>query len=91
MKKYSAKKFLNILKEIQDGATITETCYKYKISNSTYYNWLNKYQLIETSDFKRVKAENTKLMLLIKKETACEFFRYHGVLQIQMIFKWRIP
>lgn len=65
MKKYSAKKFLNIFKEIQDGATITETCRKYNISNSTYYNWMNKYNMINTADLKRLKNENAKLIRLI--------------------------
>lgn len=65
MKKYSVKKFLNILKEIQDGATITKTCRKYNISNSTYYYWINKYNLINTTDLKRLKNENAKLIRLI--------------------------
>ncbi len=68
MKKYSTKKFLNILKDILDGATITKTCYKYNISNSTYYNWMNKYKLIKISDLKRLKNENAKLIRLIVEQ-----------------------
>ncbi|WP_407311557.1 transposase [Desulfosporosinus sp. SB140] len=70
MKKYSAKKFLNILKEIQDGATIAETCRKYDIGYSTYYNWMHKFNLMKTSikktsNLKRSKVENAKLMQLV--------------------------
>ena len=63
MKKYSSQKFISILNEIQAGATITETCRKHNISNSTYYDWLNN--LIKNSELKNLKAENDKLMRLI--------------------------
>ena len=49
MKKYSFKKFTIILKEIQAGATITETCRKHN----------------KNSGIKNLKAENDKLMRLI--------------------------
>lgn len=66
--KYSIKKFTNILKEIQDGATITETCRKYNISNTTYYAWNNKYATKKTSKPKKLENENTKPMRLIVEQ-----------------------
>ncbi|WP_291299734.1 transposase [Desulfosporosinus sp. BICA1-9] len=60
--KYSVQKFTSILAEIQDGATIAETCRKYNISSTTYYNWNNKYATKKTSKPKIPKNTNTKPM-----------------------------
>jgi len=66
--KYSVKKLTSILAEIQDGATITETCRKYNISKTTCYNWNNKYATQKTSKPKRLENKNTKPMGLIVEQ-----------------------
>ena len=67
MPKYSEEKFITLLREIQNGATVTETCRKYNISNSTYYRWKSK-PTIKIPEFyisQALESENMKLMRLV--------------------------
>ncbi len=62
--RFSESQIVKILKEIEAGAPVLETCRSYGISNQTYYAWKNKYGGMEVSDVKRLKeleAENAKL------------------------------
>lgn len=36
--KFSEEQIVRILKEVEAGAKVAETCRKYKISEPTYYN-----------------------------------------------------
>lgn len=68
MKKYSEEKIIAILKEVEAGAKVAETCRKYGVSDATYYNWKTKYSDLELSELKRLKAleeENNKLKRIV--------------------------
>ncbi|MES1994353.1 MAG: transposase [Pseudomonadota bacterium] len=41
--KFSGKRIVRILKEVEAGAKVAETCCEHGISEPTYYVWRNKY------------------------------------------------
>lgn len=53
--KFSEEQIVRILKEVEAGAKVAETCRKYKISEPTYYNWKQKYSGMEVSQLRRLK------------------------------------
>ena len=61
---HSDEQILIILKQVADGATITETCRKHGISEPTFYRWREKYGGLEKSDLTRLReleVENARL------------------------------
>ena len=83
MKKYSEEKIITILKEVEAGAKVGETCRKYGISDATYYNWKTKYADLELSELKRLRAleeENNKLKRIVA-EQALDILALKGVLE----------
>ena len=82
MKKYPEEKIIAILKEVEAGAKVAETCRKYGISDATYYNWKSKYEGLELSELKRLKAleeENNRLKRIVA-EQALDIQALKGVL-----------
>jgi putative transposase len=66
--KFTEEKIIQILKEGAAGAKIDELCRRYEISRATYYSWRSKYEGLEISELKRLKAleaENSKLKQLL--------------------------
>ncbi len=62
--KFSEEKIVRILKEVEAGAKVAETCRKHGISEPTYYNWKARYAGMDVSQLRRLKdleAENAKL------------------------------
>lgn len=62
--KFTPSKIVSILKEYDNGSNAEELSRKYGMSKATLYNWRKKYQGMEASDLKRLKAleeENRKL------------------------------
>lgn len=53
--KFSEEQIIRILKEVEAGAKVAETCRKYKISEPAYYNWKQKYAGMEVSQLRRLK------------------------------------
>jgi len=69
--KYPEEKIIAILKEVEAGAKVAETCRKYGISDATYYNWKTKYADLELSELKRLRAleeENNKLKRIVAEQ-----------------------
>lgn len=67
-KNYSDEKILCILKEVEDGATITETCRKHGVAETTFYRWREKFAGMEKSDLSRMReleAENARLRRIV--------------------------
>ena len=82
MKKYPEEKIIAILREVEAGAKVAETCRKYGISDATYYNWKAKYEGLELSELKRLKAleeENNRLKRIVA-EQALDIQALKGVL-----------
>jgi len=61
---FTDEQIVRILKEVEAGAKVAETCRKYGIAEATYYKWKTKFAGLEVSQLRRMKdleAENTKL------------------------------
>ena len=62
--KFSEEQIVRILKEIEAGAKVAETCRKHGISPATFYKWKAKYGGMSISEVKRMKEleeENRRL------------------------------
>lgn len=62
--KYSEEQIVRILKEVEAGAKVAETCRKYGISEQTYYVWKSKYAGMDVSQLRKLRDlqdENAKL------------------------------
>jgi len=54
--KFSEEQIVRILKEIEAGAKVAETCRKHGISEPTYYAWKAKYAGMDVSQLQRLKT-----------------------------------
>ena len=55
--KFSEQQILKVLKEVELGAKVGETCRKYGISEPTYYNWKSAYGGMDASQLRQLKAQ----------------------------------
>jgi putative transposase len=53
--KFSEEQIVRILKEVEAGAKVAETCRKHGISEPTYYVWESKYTNMEVSQLRHLK------------------------------------
>jgi putative transposase len=53
--KYTDEQVVRILKEVDAGAKVAETCRKYGISEPTYYAWKTKYAGMDVSQLRRLR------------------------------------
>jgi putative transposase len=53
--KFSEEQIVRILKEVEAGAKVGETCRKHGISEPTYYVWKNKYAGMDVSQLRHLK------------------------------------
>ena len=70
-KRYTEEQIINILKEIETGKTVTETCRKYNVSQNTVYRWRNKYRGMDKSQLRRLKeleSENSRLKKIVAQQ-----------------------
>jgi len=51
---FSEDQIVQILKEVEAGAKVAETCRKYGISEPTYYAWKSKYAGMDVSQLRRL-------------------------------------
>lgn len=62
--KFSESQIVGILKEVEAGAKVAETCRKYGISEACYYLWKNKYagmDVPQLAQLRELQSENAKL------------------------------
>jgi putative transposase len=62
--RFSETQIIKILKEVEAGKPVKDTCREYGISDATFYNWRSKYGGMEASQVKRLKEledENRRL------------------------------
>jgi putative transposase len=70
-RQYSEEQIIQVLKEVEAGAKVGDTCRKYGMSDATYYNWKSKYAGMTVSDIKRLKAleeENRRLKQIVGEQ-----------------------
>lgn len=62
--KFSEAQILNVIKEYQQGKTVSSICRELGVDKSTFYYWKKKYGDMDRKELKRLKAleeENQKL------------------------------
>ena len=62
--KFSESQIVGILKEVELGAKVGETCRKHGISDATFYKWRSQYSGMTVShlaQLRELQAENAKL------------------------------
>jgi putative transposase len=67
-RRFSESQILNILREAESGEKVGDLCKKYGMSDSTFYNWKNKYGGREISNLIRLREldeENKKLKQIV--------------------------
>jgi putative transposase len=70
-RKWSVEKIISILKEAEAGISVTDLCRKHGMSDCAFYSWRKKYQGMEVSDAKRLRAlsdENMKLKRVVANQ-----------------------
>jgi putative transposase len=58
---YTEEQIISVLKEAEAGASISELCRKYAMSDATYYNWKAKYAGLTVSDLKNSRVLNMRI------------------------------
>lgn len=62
--RFTDEQIVRILKEVEAGAKVNETCRKHGVAEATYYNWKARFAGMDVSQLRRLKdleAENVKL------------------------------
>lgn len=62
--KFSGSQIVGILKEVELGAKVGETCRKHGVSEPTYYKWKNQFNgmtVPHLSQLRELQEENAKL------------------------------
>ncbi len=70
-KRYSEEQIIAVLNEGEAGASVTDLCRKYGMSDQTYYNWKAKYSGLTVSELRRLKAleeENRRLKQIVAEQ-----------------------
>ena len=52
---FTEEQIVGVLKEVEAGAKVAETCSKYGIAEATYYKWKTRYAGLEVSQLRRMK------------------------------------
>ena len=66
--RYSEEQIVRILREIESGASVAETCRKHGVSPVTVGRWRERYAGMSVSDLARLKeleAENRRLKKIV--------------------------
>ena len=62
--KFTEEQIVRILKEVEAGAKVGETCRKHGISEPTYYKWKNQYSgmtVPHLAQLRELQEENARL------------------------------
>jgi putative transposase len=62
--RYSEEQVVGILREAQSGMTVKAVCAKHNLSEQTFYNWKRKYQGMEVSDVRTMRAMTEEISRL---------------------------
>jgi len=70
-KRYTEGQIIQVLKEGEAGATVSDLCRRYGMSEASYYNWKAKYAGMTVSELRRLKgleAENRQLKQIVAEQ-----------------------
>ena len=70
-KKYTDEQIIQVLKEAEAGAPVSELCRKYGMSDASYYNWKARYAGLSVSELRRLKSleeENRRLKQIVAEQ-----------------------
>ena len=62
--RFTEEQIVRILKEVEAGAKVADTCRKHGISEATYYQWKLKYAGLEVSQLRHLKDVEAELARL---------------------------
>ena len=62
--RFSAAQIVGLLKEVEMGAKVGETCRKHGISEPTYYAWKAKYANMDVAQLRHLKDVEAELARL---------------------------
>jgi putative transposase len=66
--RFSEEQIIEVLKEAEGGAKVTELCRRHSISDATFYTWRSKYGGLEISEMRRLRQleeENRRLKSIV--------------------------
>jgi len=66
--RFSEEQIIEVLKEAEGGAKVTELCRRHGISDATFYTWRSKYGGLEISEMRRLRQleeENRRLKSIV--------------------------
>ena len=69
--RYKEEQIIRILKEVENGSSVSEVCRKYGVAEQTVYRWRSKYGGLETSELQRLReleAENGRLKRIVAQQ-----------------------
>ena len=70
--RYKEEQIIRILKEVENGISVSEVCRKYGVAEQTVYRWRSKYGGLETSELQRLReleAENSRLKRIVAQQS----------------------
>ena len=70
-RKYTEEQIIQVLKEGEAGAKVSDLCRKYGMSDASYYNWKARYTGLSVSELRRLKAleeENRRLKQIVAEQ-----------------------
>lgn len=70
-KRYNEAQILRILKNVEGGKSIAETCREYGVSEGTIYRWRSRYGGMEQQELQRLReleAENSRLRKIVAQQ-----------------------
>lgn len=70
-RRYTEQQILEILKAIEGGLPVVEAVRQFQVGESTIYRWRAKYDGVDRSELRRLKAleeENARLKRLVAKQ-----------------------
>ena len=70
-KRFTEEQIVGVLREQEAGAKVADPCRRHGISDATFYNWKARFDGMDVSEAKRLKAledENVRLKKLLAEQ-----------------------